>query len=47
MSTNEVHLFSPIELRGLTVRNRLWVSPMCQYSVFAEDGVATDWHMVH
>ncbi|HEX9115892.1 MAG TPA: NADH:flavin oxidoreductase/NADH oxidase [Anaerolineae bacterium] len=47
MSTHEVHLFSPIELRGLTVRNRLWVSPMCQYSVFAEDGVATDWHMVH
>ena len=40
-------LFSPLELRGVTVRNRLWISPMCQYSVFAEDGVPTDWHLVH
>jgi 2,4-dienoyl-CoA reductase-like NADH-dependent reductase (Old Yellow Enzyme family) len=31
----------------VTARNRLWISPMCQYSVFAEDGVATDWHLVH
>lgn len=40
-------LFSPIQLRGVTARNRLWISPMCQYSVFAEDGIPTDWHLVH
>ncbi|OAF17191.1 NADH:flavin oxidoreductase/NADH oxidase [Bradyrhizobium neotropicale] len=38
-------LFSPIKLRGLTLKNRLVVSPMCQYS--ADDGVATDWHFSH
>src|SRR5690606_274310 len=32
---------------ALTVRNRLWISPMCQYSVAARDGVPTDWHLVH
>lgn len=40
-------LFDPITLRSLTVRNRLWVAAMCQYSVVAEDGVPTDWHLVH
>jgi 2,4-dienoyl-CoA reductase-like NADH-dependent reductase (Old Yellow Enzyme family) len=40
-------LFSPLTLRALTVRNRLWIAPMCQYSVFAEDGIPTDWHLVH
>jgi 2,4-dienoyl-CoA reductase-like NADH-dependent reductase (Old Yellow Enzyme family) len=40
-------LFSPLTLRAVTVRNRLWVSPMCQYSVEERDGVATDWHLVH
>lgn len=45
MSTT--HLFSPYTLRGVTARNRLWIAPMCQYSVFAEDGCATDWHLVH
>ncbi len=40
-----VHLFSPLRLRGLTLRNRIMVSPMCQYS--AEEGLATDWHLVH
>lgn len=40
-------LFSPIAVRTVTVRNRLWVSPMCQYSVEAQDGVPTDWHLVH
>ncbi|MFN3866211.1 MAG: NADH:flavin oxidoreductase/NADH oxidase [Demequina sp.] len=40
-------LFSPITLRGTTVRNRLWVAPMCQYSVERRDGVPTDWHLVH
>lgn len=39
------HLFSPLTLRGLTLRNRIAVSPMCQYSSI--DGFATDWHLVH
>ena len=38
-------LFSPLTIRGLTLRNRIGVSPMCQYS--CEDGFATDWHLVH
>ena len=38
-------LFSPLTLRSLTLRNRVGVSPMCQYS--SEDGFATDWHVVH
>lgn len=40
-------LFEPLIIRGLTFRNRIWVPPMCQYSALAEDGVATDWHLVH
>jgi 2,4-dienoyl-CoA reductase-like NADH-dependent reductase (Old Yellow Enzyme family) len=39
------HLFTPLTLRGVTFRNRIAVSPMCQYS--SEDGFATDWHLVH
>jgi len=38
-------LFAPFQIRGLTLRNRIMVSPMCQYS--AERGAATDWHRVH
>ena len=38
-------LFTPITLRGLTLKNRIVVSPMCQYS--AHEGVANDWHLVH
>ena len=38
-------LFSPLTLRGLSVKNRAWVSPMCQYS--ATDGVVGAWHRVH
>ena len=38
-------LFSPRSLRGLTVPNRIVVSPMCQYS--AEDGLANSWHLIH
>lgn len=38
-------LFSPFTLRGLTLENRVMVSPMCQYE--AEDGNATDWHKLH
>lgn len=39
------HLFEPFTLRGVTLRNRIGVSPMCQYS--SDDGFANDWHMVH
>jgi 2,4-dienoyl-CoA reductase-like NADH-dependent reductase (Old Yellow Enzyme family) len=38
-------LFDPLTIRGVTFPNRIWVSPMCQYS--AIDGVATSWHDVH
>jgi 2,4-dienoyl-CoA reductase-like NADH-dependent reductase (Old Yellow Enzyme family) len=38
-------LFEPLTLRGVTIRNRIGVSPMCQYS--SVDGFATDWHLVH
>ena len=38
-------LFTPLTLRQLTLKNRIVVSPMCQYS--AEDGSATDWHLLH
>lgn len=38
-------LFDPLTLRAVTFPNRIFVSPMCQYS--CEDGVATDWHLVH
>lgn len=41
----EVDLLSPLALRGLTMRNRIAMAPMCQYS--AEDGMADDWHLVH
>ncbi len=39
------NLFDPFEQRGVTCRNRIVVSPMCQYS--SEDGFANDWHLVH
>lgn len=38
-------LFQPFRLRGLEIKNRIFVSPMCQYS--AQDGVAGAWHLVH
>nr|WP_308635016.1 NADH:flavin oxidoreductase/NADH oxidase [Massilia brevitalea] len=41
----EVDLLSPLTLRSLTLRNRIAMAPMCQYS--AEDGMANDWHLVH
>lgn len=44
-STQVPALLTPITLRGLTLRNRIAMSPMCQYS--CEDGMATDWHLVH
>ncbi|MEE9257777.1 MAG: NADH:flavin oxidoreductase/NADH oxidase [bacterium] len=39
------HLFDSLTLRGVTLRNRIGVSSMCQYS--SDDGMATDWHLVH
>ena len=38
-------LFEPLQLRGVTFKNRIGISPMCQYS--SEDGFANDWHLVH
>ena len=39
------HLFTPLQLRDVRLRNRIGVSPMCQYS--SVDGFASDWHLVH
>src|ERR1700733_11409119 len=39
------HLFDPFTLRGVMLRNRVVVSPMCQYS--SKDGFANDWHVAH
>ena len=39
------HLFEPLTIRGVQIRNRIGVSPMCQYS--SRDGFAADWHLVH
>jgi 2,4-dienoyl-CoA reductase-like NADH-dependent reductase (Old Yellow Enzyme family) len=39
------HLFDALTIRGITFPNRVFVSPMCQYS--SEDGFANDWHLVH
>jgi 2,4-dienoyl-CoA reductase-like NADH-dependent reductase (Old Yellow Enzyme family) len=38
-------LFAPLQLRGVTLKNRIVISPMCQYS--AKNGLANDWHLVH
>src|SRR4051812_37831645 len=38
-------LFTPLTIRGVTLPNRIVVSPMCQYS--CENGFANDWHLVH
>ncbi len=40
-------LFQPIQIRSLEVRNRIWIAPMCQYSCEQQDGVPTQWHLVH
>lgn len=40
-------LFEPLAIRGARLRNRIAVSPMCQYSCEAQDGLAHDWHLVH
>lgn len=38
-------LFTPLKIRGITLPNRIWVSPMCQYS--AHEGFHTPWHIAH
>ncbi len=45
MPSQEPLLFSPFTLRSVTFRNRIGMSPMCQYS--SVDGFANDWHLVH
>jgi len=43
--TESPSLFDPMPLRGVIVPNRMWISPMCQYS--SVDGFPSDWHLVH
>ena len=43
--TDSANLFSPFTLRDVTFRNRIGVSPMCQY--ISVDGFANEWHVVH
>lgn len=40
-------LATPFQFKGLTLKNRIVMPPMCQYSVEAHDGTPTDWHFVH
>jgi 2,4-dienoyl-CoA reductase-like NADH-dependent reductase (Old Yellow Enzyme family) len=40
-------LFDPLQLRGLTVANRVWVSPMCMYACEGAPGVVGGWHVAH
>src|SRR5579863_2845526 len=44
-SASGASLFAPLKIREITLRNRIAVSPMCQYS--SDDGFANDWHLVH
>ena len=44
-STMAADLFSPLTIRGVTIPNRIAMSPMCQYS--SVEGMANDWHLVH
>jgi 2,4-dienoyl-CoA reductase-like NADH-dependent reductase (Old Yellow Enzyme family) len=44
-SSSRPHLFEPLTIKSVTLRNRIGVSPMCEYS--SVDGAATDWHLVH
>lgn len=46
MIISRIELFTPFTLRGVTLRNRVAMSPMCQYSA-GDDGRATDWHLTH
>ncbi len=40
-------LFSPMDIRGVLLRNRIVMSPMCMYSCFEKDGAVTPWHVTH
>ncbi|MFC5503110.1 NADH:flavin oxidoreductase/NADH oxidase [Lysinimonas soli] len=40
-------LFEPLVIRGVELRNRIWVSPMCQYACLDHDGMPHDWHLVN
>lgn len=42
-----MQLFDPLDIRGLHLKNRIVMPPMCQYSVAAKDGIPNDWHFVH
>ena len=46
-SSSALRILEPMTMRGLTARNRLWLPPMCMYSVEAQDGIVTDWHVTH
>ena len=41
----DIDLLSPLQIRGIRLKNRIAVSPMCQYS--STEGMANDWHLVH
>lgn len=43
----ETKLFSHYEIKGLTLKNRIVMAPMCMYSCEKEDGIVTDWHVAH
>jgi 2,4-dienoyl-CoA reductase-like NADH-dependent reductase (Old Yellow Enzyme family) len=45
VTPGDAHLFSPLRVRGVELRSRVAVSPMCQYA--SRDGLANDWHLVH
>ncbi|PQE17733.1 GDP-mannose pyrophosphorylase a protein [Rutstroemia sp. NJR-2017a BVV2] len=45
LSPNPPKIFTPLKIRGLTLQNRIWLSPLCQYS--AENGHMTQWHLAH
>jgi 2,4-dienoyl-CoA reductase-like NADH-dependent reductase (Old Yellow Enzyme family) len=45
LQENMAHLFDSLSIRGITLSNRIVVSPMCEYS--SKDGFANDWHLVH
>ncbi|NQX26980.1 NADH:flavin oxidoreductase/NADH oxidase [Microbacteriaceae bacterium VKM Ac-2854] len=47
MTDTSSALFQPISIRSLSIRNRLWAAPMCQYSIADRSGVVGDWHLMH
>jgi NADPH2 dehydrogenase len=46
-AANMAHLFTPFKLKGLELKNRVVMAPMCQYSVANRDGKPNDWHFIH